>query len=219
MGNSMLGMAMKKHALKMLVLATGFTVWSAGACAADNASPEQKKAERLAMSWCGECHGRDGNAVSPQFPRLAGQPEKYLDLELKTLRKRTRSNADAQDYMWGVVHRMDDETISTIAKYFAAQQPSAGGSITNSILAERGKQLYGTKPPVKDADSCASCHRKNGEGKGEAPRLAGQHLNYLIKQLKVMQAGQRPAPDEMHEAVKRLSSDDIEAVAEFLQSK
>lgn len=210
---------MKRTALTILALATGLGAYGTAAFAADSEAPAQQKAERLAMTWCGECHGRDGNATSPQFPRLAGQPEEYLDLELKTLRKRTRTNADAQDYMWGVVHKMDDETISLIARYFAAQKPAPGGGVNNSVLAERGKVVFETKPPVKDVGSCASCHGKDGEGKDEAPRLAGQHINYLIKQLKVIQAGQRPAPDEMHDAIRRLNNDDIQAVAEYLQSR
>lgn len=29
----------------------------------------------LAAQVCSNCHGVDGNATSPNFPRLAGQPE------------------------------------------------------------------------------------------------------------------------------------------------
>lgn len=216
---SMQGAIMKRNALTMLALAAGLGLYAASAGAAENELQGPSKAAKLAMSWCGECHGRDGNAVSPQFPRLAGQPAEYLETELKTLRSRTRKNADSQDYMWGVVHKMDDETLSGLAKYFASQRPSSGGSVSNAALAERGKQIFESKPPGKGIDSCKSCHGTNGEGKDEAPRLAGQHRGYLIKQLKVIQAGQRPAPDEMHAAVKRLNSEEIEAVAEYLQSK
>lgn len=203
----------------MLALAMVVGFGSTCASAADNEPGVSGKVSRMAMGWCGECHGRDGNAVSPQFPRLAGQPAEYLVMQLKALRDRKRSNEGAQDYMWGVVHKMDDETIMGLAKYFSAQKVPAGAKVVDTGLAERGKQLFEAKPSVKGVDSCVKCHGMDAQGKDDAPRLAGQHRSYLTKQIKAIQAGKREAPEDMHAAVKSINPEDIEALAEYLQSK
>ena len=41
-------------------------------------SATERQAERLATQVCATCHGRDGNSISPLFPRLAGQPPGYI---------------------------------------------------------------------------------------------------------------------------------------------
>jgi hypothetical protein len=55
-------------------------------------------------------------------------------------------------------------------------------------------------------------------GTGDFPRLAGQHAKYVIKQLNYIQSLVRTAP-VMHGIVKDLTSDEIRAVAAYLQSK
>jgi cytochrome c553 len=44
---------------------------------------------------------------------------------------------------------------------------------------------------VAAAGACATCHGADFKGKGDVPRLAGQHSVYLIRQLKDMQIGAR----------------------------
>jgi cytochrome c553 len=199
----------------MFVVAAGLFGIAAGICAAD----EPDKAEKLAMGFCGECHGRDGNAISPQFPKLAGQKSKFLETQMQTMRDRVRSNADSQDYMWGPAHKLDDETIKVIAKYYSRQKPSPGGIVEYPALAAKGKQAYEFKPANADVGSCADCHGQDAEGGGKEPRLAGQHRHYLVKQLNFVQANKRSVPDKMHAAVRDLSHEEIKALAEYLQSK
>ncbi|RBH41918.1 cytochrome c4, partial [Pseudomonas sp. MWU13-2860] len=78
--------------------------------------------ETLARSWCANCHGADGNSVSPLFPRLAGQQAAYLQQQLKLFREQSRSDQAAHDYMWGVAGGLNDAEIAGVAAYFAAQQ-------------------------------------------------------------------------------------------------
>jgi len=199
----------------MLIVAAGLCGITSGVCAADGPG----KAEKLAMSFCGECHGRNGDAISPQFPKLAGQRSKFLETQMKTLRDHVRSNEDAQDYMWGPAHSLDDETITAIAKYYSRQKPSPGGVVEYPALAAKGKQLYEFKPTNADVGSCADCHGQDAEGGGNEPRLAGQHRHYLVKQLNLVHASKRSVPDKMNAAVRNLSPEEIEALAEYLQSK
>lgn len=56
--------------------------------------------------------------------------------------------------------------------------------------------------------SCISCHGKDGIGKDEFPRLAGQDAAYLVKQLQDFRAGKRSNPI-MQPIAKSMSDTDI----------
>lgn len=61
---------------------------------------------------------------------------------------------------------------------------------------------------------CALCHGEKGEaGSEEYPVLAGQHEQYLAKQLRDFQAGRRQGT--MQRFAKPLSEDDIVAIARY----
>jgi cytochrome c553 len=55
------------------------------------------------------------------------------------------------------------------------------------------------------------------KGKGPFPRLAGQHPDYLAKQLTDFKSGARKA-GHMNAIAKSLSDEDIKALAEYLGS-
>jgi cytochrome c553 len=59
----------------------------------------------------------------------------------------------------------------------------------------------------------------HGEGAGETPRLAGQHADYIMKQLQVFRhSGQRPRGEVMKPVADNMSEDDMRAVAAFLEA-
>ena len=69
---------------------------------------------------------------------------------------------------------------------------------------------------------CSSCHGPNNQGvDGTFPGIAGQHASYLKQQLELWQQGQRTSdPVQLMEAIaKRLSPEQIEAVAAYLASQ
>ena len=67
--------------------------------------------------------------------------------------------------------------------------------------------------------ACAACHGEKAQGGATMPRLAGQHEEYLKKQLKVFYGNERPAAVAMHEIVKALNDKDVEALAQYLQAQ
>jgi cytochrome c553 len=180
-------------------------------------TPEYSKAIKTAVGFCGDCHGRDGNSTSPQFPKLAGQPRKFLELQIGKMQTQARTNQTAKDYMWGPAHRLDAASINEIAAYFSRQSPMLG-TVDYPNLATQGKALYHASQNKKEDDSCASCHGTKGEGEGKEPRLAGQHRHYLIRQLVAVEAKQREVPSEMSAATHALSEAEREAIAEYLQA-
>ena len=71
----------------------------------------------------------------------------------------------------------------------------------------------------KGVPACQACHGKIGEGKEAVPRLGGQHAAYLKRQLADFSGNERPAATAMHQVVKGLTKDDIEAIAQYLQAQ
>ncbi|WP_080962645.1 c-type cytochrome [Chromobacterium subtsugae] len=197
------------------------TLWMIGWCGAllsAGAALADKDPESLARGWCANCHGADGNSVSPLFPRLAGQQAMYLQKQLQLFREQSRSDQAAHDYMWGVAGGLKDAEIAGVAGYFAAQTPKPNPA-PPAAAAElaAGKEIF-LRGKGDSVPACFACHGARGEGSEQAPRLAGQHAAYLIKQLRVFSTRQRPAAAAMQAIVHDLSEDDLHNLAIYLQS-
>jgi len=74
--------------------------------------------------------------------------------------------------------------------------------------AAKGKTLYAT---------CIQCHGDNGLGLVEkkAPKIAGQHDWYIVKQVTEIKTGVRKNP-EMQPFVAKLSEQDIKDLAAYI---
>jgi cytochrome c553 len=173
----------------------------------------------LALQVCSNCHGADGNSVSPNFPRLAGQTEAYLVEQLTSFRARGRSDPAGFVYMWGLSKNLTDKQIQELAAYFAGEAPAAISFPTGKTsLVERGKALYTGGLPEKNIPPCTVCHGDNGQGNAQFPRIASQHADYLIKQLSAFRrSANRPDGGVMKTISHDLSGDDIAAVAAYAE--
>ena len=82
-----------------------------------------------------------------------------------------------------------------------------------------GKLIFTGGVPGKGIPPCASCHGPEAEGKAAFPRLAGQHADYLVKQLTVFQrTNDRPEGSVMKTVAHELTRENIVDVADFLQA-
>jgi cytochrome c553 len=174
-------------------------------------------AQRIAITVCGTCHGPNGNSTQPKFPRLAGQNANYLAAQLKAFRSQTRGDPDAIGYMWGMASQLDDATIEALAQYYAAQkaEPSASGT---SATISRGREIYEHGVAAQGVPACSSCHGPDAHGLQDFPRLAGQHAQYVLKQLASFQSNMRNVAI-MHGVAQNLNLDDMDAVAAFLEAQ
>ena len=177
----------------------------------------QKAAEERAVNLCSTCHGPRGISRSPEFPILAGQNRAYLEAQIDAFKKKTRSEKDAHDFMWGIAGSLPEPIVAGIANYYASQ-PAALGRLEDPSLVAKGKELFDRGVLDRGIPACASCHGANAEGVAEFPRLAGQHAKYVVKQLNYIQSLVRAAP-VMHGIVKDLTPAEIQAVALYVQSK
>lgn len=173
-------------------------------------------AERVAVGTCATCHGPRGHSISPKFPVLAGQHANYLAAQLQAFKAQTRGDPDALGYMWGMAAPLDDELIASLADYYSRQTPVAG-PVESAAMIDRGKEIYQSGDATAGVPPCAACHGPAAAGTDNYPRLAGQHVQYLMKQLRSFQNGMRNVA-VMHGVARGLQVNDMQAVASYLQT-
>lgn len=170
----------------------------------------------LALQVCSNCHGVTGESTSPAFPKLAGQQKQYLVEQLTDFKGRARGNSRGVEYMWGFTH-LTSRQVDELADYFSSQAPMLGRVEPTDATMARGETLFRQGMPDKGVLQCAACHGASGEGQGAYPRLAGQHANYLLEQIKVFQlTDQRPRGAVMKQVTHELSEADARAVARYI---
>jgi cytochrome c553 len=175
-------------------------------------------ARRLAITLCGTCHGPQGNSTQPKYPRLAGQNAQYLVAQLKAFRAQTRGDPDAIGYMWGMASELDVSTIYALAQYYAEQQPLPSAAGRDAALVTRGRAIYEQGIPSEGVPACSSCHGPDAHGLQEFPRLAGQHAQYVLKQLASFQSNMRNVAI-MHGVAQNLRLSEMQAVAAYLEAQ
>jgi len=157
---------------------------------------------------CAACHGADGNPATSQFPVLAGQTARYLYLQLKDFKEGRRS----EPTMAPIVAKLSTKDLLDLAEYFAAQKPKPIAFRPDAARVDRGK---------KKADEvlCTMCHLGGFSGQNEIPRVAGQHPEYVIKQLKAFKARVRTNDaGSMTSVAQTITEQDIEDLAHYISS-
>lgn len=174
----------------------------------------------IAQQVCSNCHGVTGNAESPNFPNLAAQQVPYFIAQLNGFKSHGRADPAGFEYMWGLSKHLTDEQIAGLAAYYAKQNPKPmwQSTIATPLLAE-GKKIFEEGIVSSGVPACAACHGTEAKGQAAFPRLAGQHANYLVKQLKVFQrTDERPEGGIMKGVAHSLTIRNMEAVASYLEA-
>jgi cytochrome c553 len=203
--------------IQYLAAAVIATTLAASAARSDEISPEARlAAQHVAVNACANCHGRQGRSIAPKFPVLAGQHANYLAAQLHAFKAQTRGDPDALGYMWGMAAPLDDEMINALAAYYAAQVAGPGARDDAAAIA-RGAEIYAKGIANDGIPPCAGCHGPNAMGTDQFPRLAGQHAQYLLKQLRSFQSNLRDVAI-MHGVAQGMAIGEMEAVAAYLES-
>jgi len=204
-------------ALVTLLLTLGI---SGLAHAAGDAAAGQGKA-----AVCGACHAPDGNSAAPNFPKLAGQGERYLLKQMKDIKAGMTAGAAEGTgrkvlEMTGQLDSLNDQDLADIAAYFAAQKTGVGAA--DPQLVEAGEALYRGGKLADGMPACTGCHSPNGAGNEQAayPKLGGQHAQYVTKQLTDFREGVRTNDGDsmiMRSIAAKLSNKDIAAISSYIQ--
>lgn len=197
---------MKMHFAFACALVMGATM----ASAAGNPEAGQQKS-----STCAACHGADGNSVSAEWPKLAGQHAGYLEKQLLEYQSGGRANA----VMQGMAAPLGEQDIADLSAYYADQTIDFGAADPDRVAL--GESLYRGGDPERGIAACSGCHGPAGRGNMAArfPHLAGQHAEYTAAQLRMFRAGERANDPNgmMQGAAANLTDAQIEAVASYIQ--
>jgi cytochrome c553 len=154
--------------------------------------------------------------VTPTIPKLAGRHQDYLIRALKDF----ISGARKSDVMGAMVPHLESADLKAIAVYFATQKPTSE-KISNPVAAALGGRIFLDGDEDKGVPACAGCHEQDGSGGKRFPRLAGQHREYLVEQMMKFRndVHTNPGARFMRTVTKRLTEDEIQAVAEYISAK
>ncbi|OXI24273.1 c-type cytochrome [Burkholderia sp. AU15512] len=171
----------------------------------------------IALQVCSNCHGATGVSVSPMFPKLAGQRKEYLVDQLTDFKSHARADPNAKRFMWGFTH-LTDAQIDELATYFSSQ-PAVLGEADDRALIDAGRAIFVGGLPDKGVAACIGCHGQHGEGVSGFPRLAGQHADYVRKQLAIFrETDTRPRGAIMKSVCANMTEQDMRAVAAFVEA-
>jgi len=205
-----------KPNLAPIVLLTVFTLFAAQAHAESLVDGSIDAGKAKAMT-CTACHGAEGNSSIPTWPNIAGQGASYIVAQLNAFKDGTR----ADPLMAPQAMMLSDEDMRNVAVYFESL-PAAAMAVANPATVGKGEALYRGGNADAGIPACLACHGPTGRGNPAAnyPAIQGQHATYAAKQLRDYASGARKSDGKtriMRDISSRLSADDIEALASYVQ--
>jgi len=172
-------------------------------------------AGKAKSATCAGCHGMDGNSVNPEWPKLAGQSNRYLDKQLQDFKGGARSNAT----MAPMVAALNEQDMADLSAFFSSQTVQPGSA--DEKLVELGQKIYRGGNADSGVSACTGCHGPNGAGNPAAglPSLSGQHARYVEIQLNAFKSGERSndAGKMMRTIASKMTEQEIMAVASYVQ--
>lgn len=97
-----------------LIIVAGF-----GVTLAAQASGDVGRGAEKAKTVCAACHGLHGESAGPDFPKLAGEPQDYLETALHHYKGGVRRK---NPIMMGMAAGLSEQDISDLAAFFASQE-------------------------------------------------------------------------------------------------
>jgi len=190
------------------------------------------KAGATKAGACAACHGLDGNPTDPQYPRLAGMPERYVAQQL-ALFKSGQRNTGMAAVMMPMAAPLSAQDMRDLGAHFAQQKAASGIADDTAITAgpyagmkyyEVGQKLFRGGDPARGVPACMGCHGPTGAGNpGPAyPHIAGQQSAYVVRRLQEYREGKTTRTDPhlfqvMATVAKPLTDEEIQSLASYLQ--
>lgn len=192
-------------------------VGCAGAARAESLIDGDIDAGKSRSAPCSACHGADGNGLSPLWPNLAGQAAPYIVQQLEAFQSGSRQDP----LMTPQAMSLSAQDMANLAVYYESL-PIAAQAVADPDLIDRAEALWRGGNAEEGVAACLACHGPTGRGNPAAayPALAGQHSAYAAKQLRDYATGARTSDGKtriMRDIAERLSQDDIEALASYVQ--
>lgn len=163
------------------------------------AAPGDAEAGAAKAAACAACHGVDGNPADPQYPRIAGQSERYIARQLALFKSGERTTPMAA-IMQPFAMPLSAQDMRDIGAYFAGKSAGAGiaddtpiatGDYAGLKFYEVGEQIYRAGDFAREIPACMACHGPSGLGNPGPPypAVAGQFADYTARQLRLFRDG------------------------------
>ena len=167
---------------------------------------------------CTACHGEQGEG-SAQAPRIAGQPQAYLERQLAAYADGSREHP----VMSPIAKNLQDQARSSAAAHFAGLFPQGkpSGASAGGTAGARPPTLVTRGDERKQVQACQNCHGPLGAGQGDNPYLAGLSAQYLQNSFAEFKNGSRKtdASGQMPRIASNLSDADVKALAGYFASQ
>lgn len=198
-------------ALNLVALPTFAADKVAKVAVKSTAEPENR--QQVAQNVCAACHGADGNSTISLNPKLAGQHPEYLLKQLTNFKEGKRANT----VMAGMVANLSKEDMQGLAKYYTGQKQTLGKAKSNGV-GSLGEKIYRGGIAATGVPACAACHGANGAGiPKQYPRVAGQHADYALQQLRTLRTAERANAPMMMTIAAKMTDAEMQAVADYMQ--
>jgi cytochrome c553 len=173
---------------------------------------ELARGEEIVQAKCFICHGMEGESSSPAFPRLAGQNANYVLRQLNDYKTGKRKSSTMQP----MVEDLVESDFRALGAFFSSRSTQSH-EVADPELAGVGLYIYKRGNPDAGVAACASCHGATGQGTETLPRLAGQHAQYTLNQLKQFNKRERTNDNAvMHAIASKLTELEAKGVAAYL---
>ncbi len=175
-------------------------------------TPNLESGARL-FETCAACHGTNGQgSADGSVPAIAGQHGSVLLKQIVDFRYDQRWDERMKNFT-DRHHLENAQDVTDVAAYVSKlpRFPNMSEGIGDGAFLREGASVY--------FRVCEACHGPLGEGDvlRFRPRLAGQHYEYLLRQLAQTAQGYRPGMDPAHVArLRALTPEQIRGVADYL---
>ncbi len=174
---------------------------------------EKSATDKTVQTVCAACHAADGNSVISLNPKLAGQHADYLLKQLSNFKDGSRTNS----VMAPQVANLSTDDMKNLAHYFSSQKINLAKAKSNGA-GSLGEKIYRGGIAATGVPACASCHGANGAGlPKQFPRLAAQHADYTLAQLRTFRTGERANAPMMTAIAAKMTDAEMQAVADYMQ--
>lgn len=196
------------------------------------AQPGDPQAGATKAAACAACHGVDGNPADPQYPRIAGQSERYVARQLALFKSGER-NTPMAALMQPFAMPLSAQDMRDIGAFYATQAPAAGvaddariqtGPNAGMKFYQVGERLYRAGDAERGIPACMACHGPDGRGNPGPPypNVAGQYADYSARMLEAYRDGMvlgsaEHANSVMAQVAADLTDEEIQSLASYLE--
>ncbi|HXQ30662.1 MAG TPA: c-type cytochrome [Steroidobacteraceae bacterium] len=178
-------------------------------------------ADAKLLQTCNDCHGNNGLSQSQQVPSIAGISSTVLEGALAGF-KAKKLPCPKVSYQQGDTKRPQTDMCTVTASFGDAQIKDLAATYSKLPFKPMKQPFDATKAAAGKAihtHDCEACHSKSGgDPADDSSLLGGQPQGYLKAALADFKGGKRQAEKKMNDKIAKLSSADLEALANYYAS-